>query len=107
MFLQAGCPFAATGIVCMMELGIGNSDCMGHYFLFRDSEQNLYFWKISACLWYMVALHMVSLRRKYKLSGMLPEDDLFHMAVVLEAAEIAPSYVEVPGGRKIPQYSPT
>jgi hypothetical protein len=50
---------------------------------------------------------MVSLVRKYRLSGMLPQDDLIHMAVMVDAGEIAPVYVEVPGGRKVPQYSPT
>lgn len=50
---------------------------------------------------------MVSLVRKCKLSGMLPQDDLIHIAVMVESAEIAPIYVQVPGGRKVPQYAPT
>jgi hypothetical protein len=50
---------------------------------------------------------MVSLIGEYKLSGMLPQDDLMHTAVMTESGEIAPCYVEVPGGRKVPQYSPT
>jgi hypothetical protein len=45
--------------------------------------------------------------RSFKLSGMVPKDDILHKDVAIDDEEIAPIYVEVPGGRKVPQYAKT
>jgi hypothetical protein len=50
---------------------------------------------------------MPQLLRPFKLSGIVPADDNLHKPVALDADEVAPIYVEVPGGRKIAQYAKT
>jgi hypothetical protein len=47
------------------------------------------------------------LGRPFKYSGIVPPHDIMHVPLLLEAEEIAPMYVTVPGGRKIAQYAET
>ena len=49
---------------------------------------------------------MTKLVRKLKLKGMIDKDDPLHSAKAA-ATGIAPTYITVPNGDKIPQYSPT
>jgi hypothetical protein len=45
---------------------------------------------------------------RFKFSGRIQHDDVRHLAISLdEPSTIAPSYVTVPGGKKVPQYAPT
>jgi hypothetical protein len=50
---------------------------------------------------------MVTLLRPYRTSGMAPTEDRLHIEVATDGEEIAPTYVHVPGGKKIAQYAPT
>jgi len=54
---------------------------------------------------------MAKLLRAYKYSGRLDEDDIFHAPILPGAyappRRIAPIYVELPNGVKVPQYAPT
>jgi hypothetical protein len=44
---------------------------------------------------------------RFKFSGRIQRDDFRHLAVADDGNIIAPSYVTVPGGMKVPQYAPT
>lgn len=50
---------------------------------------------------------MVGLVRNPKFSGMIAADDPFHAVASDAGSVIAPTYVEVPGGKYVPQYAPT
>lgn len=50
---------------------------------------------------------MVHLIRNPRFSGMVHPDDIYHAVQVDKAKIVAPHYVEVPGGKLIPQYAPT
>jgi hypothetical protein len=50
---------------------------------------------------------MVKLVRSPRLSGMIAADDVLHAVASDPGSVIAPTYVEVPGGKYVPQYAPT
>lgn len=52
---------------------------------------------------------MKTIQKKFKFSGLIHDDDVVHSASLHaeQGKEIAPSYVKVPVGPEVPQYSPT
>lgn len=54
-------------------------------------------------------IRMKEIQKQFKFSGLIHDDDLVHSASLHaeQGKEIAPSYVNVPVGPRVPQYSPT